>query len=105
MVRWGPRFEIVGARDNVLMGADLPESPSRYPQIAELDGVACRRKRSGNARTSFVGLGEKPVRAAYTRSVTGVGWGPSKARPYTVVPKAMRVANFILECVYYCCER
>jgi hypothetical protein len=37
------------------------------------------------------------VRAAYTRSATGVGSGPSKARPCAVALKARTVANFIVE--------
>jgi hypothetical protein len=78
--------------------ADVPESPLRYPQIAEL-AFCWRRNRSGSARTLFVGAGEKPLRAAYTRSVTGVGSGPSKARPYAVVDMVRRVANFILKFV------
>lgn len=78
-------------------GADIPESPSRYPQTAGL--AFCLRKTSGSARTACVGLGEKPVSAAYTRSVTGVGRGPSKARPYADVLSARRVATFILKCV------
>jgi hypothetical protein len=49
-----------------------------------------------------VGLGVKPLRAAYTRSVTGVGRGPSNAMPYTDALNARRVANFILKFVIVC---
>jgi hypothetical protein len=57
----------------------------------------CRRNTSGTARTWFVGFGVKPVKAMYARSVTGVGRGPSKARPDAVAAMARRVANFIVE--------
>lgn len=89
---WGPNFSLssmrAGKRDV------SPESPSRYPQTAEF--VFCRRKRSGSERAWFVGLGVQPSRATLTRSWTGVGRGPSKARPYAVVVTVRSVANFFI---------
>jgi hypothetical protein len=36
------------------------------------------------------------LRAAYTKSVTGVGRGPSKARPYADALNVRIVANFMV---------
>jgi hypothetical protein len=44
--------------------ADIPASPSRYPQTSGFEAAFCLRNKSGNARASFVGFGEKPVSAA-----------------------------------------
>jgi hypothetical protein len=70
----------------------------RYPQTAGF-AFFCRRNKSGSARIWSVGLGVTPVRAAYARSVTGVGRGPSKARPAAVELMARSVANFIVRYV------
>jgi hypothetical protein len=82
-------------------GADIPASPSRYPHTPGFVAAFCFRNTSGSARTSFVGFGEKPVSAADTRSVTGVGRGPSNARPYAVAPSMRRFTTFILIFVEY----
>jgi len=71
----------------------IPPSPLRKPQTAGFEEGFWRRKSSGS---KGVGLGVKPLRAAYTRSVTGVGRGPSKAMPYADALNASRVANFML---------
>jgi hypothetical protein len=76
----------------------VPASPLRNPQTAGFV-LFCRRNKSGNARIWSVGLGVTPVRAAYARSVTGVGRGPSKARPAAVELRARSVANFIVRYV------
>lgn len=71
----------------------IPPSPLRKPQTAGFEEGFWRRKSSGS---KGVGLGVKPLMAAYTRSVTGVGRGPSNVMPYADALNARRVANFIL---------
>jgi hypothetical protein len=89
---WGLRISLSSIRAG--KGDVLPASPFRYPHTAEF--AFCRRKRSGSDRASFVGLGVQPSSATLTRSWTGVGRGPSKARPYAVVVIVRSVANFIM---------